>query len=808
MNNISVVISGNLTGFSRFYASPGANDILNENKFDFDYRNFLAFLNFEEKAYVVSYAPSVLAVSVVTRILDSFRRPGILVVTVLLPRRSKVESVTNSQNKNALYQLLYELNAKFYEKNFVNGMVNQNAAVLMQDYYTDILANYAIVPDGMQRPVNARIDVASPNKRLGYVQTSEENVPLYLASPCRRSYEGCHHIVFAQNPVQNLIAEEPTEVVYYRVKITNNGQSLPSVVLNDRIPNLRPEEGEIDINKNFTYQQILNGDAGRDIIGNIDGETIELTYRFGLEEKTIKFLFTEGGKPVPFNAIMPVLEYNGTRINISSETFSFQGKEIYGQKRIKSRTPDYRIKRESEFLDLRRVQDTCIIEVEHCFPVVFDFNPPEDKPKRIIFKRKNQEQSRYEVTNHLDVVLPGSQEEYSYIIESPHYEKITGFFAPPGTQFKLPPLKPVNRFTPSSKPVNQRSNTETKGSNPGGAIHLVGETTYDQPRRRERSKLKKAMPYAVGLFSLCLVSFMGAFLWQMIFSDDKNSLEDNTSEDTAYNQIVKIYFCDSSPSHDFLESKNFDNNCFKIFDSIARVSVLAENEDSVMFVSKGYDGNRKLYYTYKLTVPNDKDIFIYTCKIFIEDNLAPDGNILIGSCILNSKDFNKDTKNVIDTLYVKTSELKLYNEVIACQGKKITNDEKNQFISKAGKIDLIELSELIKRRVDQIEIDQNPRLGDTHKPDPDPSTTDPDDGLNETIPDNVLTNIKNADNVKERKLNKNDFSEAQWKLIQDYNDWQKNVYTNKEEQERKDLKKMLSNCKRYSGVKNIIEKFK
>ena len=62
MNNISLVISGNLTGFSRFYASPTANDVLNEAKFDFDYRNFLTFLNSGEKAYALSFAPSVLAV--------------------------------------------------------------------------------------------------------------------------------------------------------------------------------------------------------------------------------------------------------------------------------------------------------------------------------------------------------------------------------------------------------------------------------------------------------------------------------------------------------------------------------------------------------------------------------------------------------------------------------------------------------------------------------------------------------------------------------------------------------------------------
>lgn len=53
--DISVIISGNLTGFSRFYASANANDIYNEAKFDFDYRNFLTFINAGEKAYAISF---------------------------------------------------------------------------------------------------------------------------------------------------------------------------------------------------------------------------------------------------------------------------------------------------------------------------------------------------------------------------------------------------------------------------------------------------------------------------------------------------------------------------------------------------------------------------------------------------------------------------------------------------------------------------------------------------------------------------------------------------------------------------------
>lgn len=65
-----------------------------------------------------------------------------------------------------------------------------------------------------------------------------------------------------------------------QVHITNNDLTLSSVHLSDRIYNLMPEEGEIDINKDYTYQQVLNGEAGRNIVANLRGDSIEITYCF------------------------------------------------------------------------------------------------------------------------------------------------------------------------------------------------------------------------------------------------------------------------------------------------------------------------------------------------------------------------------------------------------------------------------------------------------------------------------------------------------------------------------------------------
>ena len=85
--DINIIISGNLTGFTTFYATPNANELYADAKFDFDYRNFVTFLNNGEKAYAISFAPNVVSVSLITRILDSFRRPGILVVSTPIASR-------------------------------------------------------------------------------------------------------------------------------------------------------------------------------------------------------------------------------------------------------------------------------------------------------------------------------------------------------------------------------------------------------------------------------------------------------------------------------------------------------------------------------------------------------------------------------------------------------------------------------------------------------------------------------------------------------------------------------------------------
>lgn len=360
---IHMVISGNLTGFSHFYASPQAKSLLSEAPFDFDYRNYLTFLNGGEKAYVLSFAPRVLAMSLVTRILDSFRRPGLLTVTLLVPRGEQVVPAAG-QSPDAAYRLLNELYERFMEHCFMNGMLNQNSAVLMQDYYADIVGRYALAPDGRQRAVNMAINVSTNIKRSGYVQTPENLVPLYLATPWRRGYEGFHHVFLAQHPTENLIDEQPEEVVLYRVTVSNTGQTIPAVRLTDRIPQVMPGEGEKDIaSKDFTYQQVLNGEA-QGIVAKLQDETIELNYRFEKEEKEIVFRFMHNGKKVKFESVMPRLRFAGDReMPLTNEKWLLLGAEINATVTVLISDPHYQV--EGGTVDLRRLKhkDVCTLQL-------------------------------------------------------------------------------------------------------------------------------------------------------------------------------------------------------------------------------------------------------------------------------------------------------------------------------------------------------------------------------------------------------------------------------------------------------------
>ena len=363
MNNLELIISGNLTGFSRFYASPGANNLFKDTKIDLDCRNFVTFVEEKDKAYAISFAPQVITLSLITRILDSFHRPGILVVSLLLPRNTKVESVNNPQDEKAVYQLLNAINNKFYEKNFKDGMLNQNPIVLMQDYYSEILANYRLVQDN-QRGVNVSIDNSVFNKNVGYVKSAEKDIVSYLNTPCRRNYEGYQSIFISPKAPQN-INEPVEELKLYNVYVNNTKQRLSNVTIDSVIQTVFPERGEIDVPdnvKNITYRQALDGQCTPYINVNMDGDTIHLAYRFEKEKKQVTFKIMKGSDEVDFSLVTLVIQNDDdTYYTISSNPYIFMGKEIYKAKTLKSGDDNYNF---SQPLDLSRIPDGGTIPVK------------------------------------------------------------------------------------------------------------------------------------------------------------------------------------------------------------------------------------------------------------------------------------------------------------------------------------------------------------------------------------------------------------------------------------------------------------
>lgn len=651
---ISLIISGNLTGFSRFYASPNANDVYNEAKFDFDYRNFLTFLNAGEKAYAISFSPKIIAVSLITRILDSFRRPGILVVTALIPRYQLVRGQLNQNDKTAIFKLLNEVNDKFYEKNFLNGMVNQNPAVLMQDYYSDILSRYTFVNDRMQKPVNSRIDVTSPNKRIGYVAAPEGSMPQYLSSVMRKSYEGYHHVFLSPHAPQN-IDEPAEEIITYKVRIENGNRPVPGEVrLTDRIPSVSPEQGEKDIpNKNFTYGQVILGEAGTDIIGTIEnGETIVLNYRFPQEEKTVYFKFYDGTNEVPAHIIRPVIvESNGASYPLSSNSWSFRGKEIYGHKNLKSGNSEYTIDNPS--LDISRIRndETINVYVHRGWNLEYYFDNS-NKPKTVILtNRFSHERKVFEniTDTFVELGLSGNQSDWDVEIQSDYYDTIRV----PATQrkFDINPRRTnhtnTSRQTDGGKDISSRQGEQHRTST-GASVQGLKISSGDKHAAKDseqirREKFKRYITYGVAIVVACLFVIGGIWGYKVLFGDKTG---------TSEKEDIELIVDDSQYEKNFaLSFVGIDGESL----SKSTIDKLTLTFDPEQIVESNSGGN-SYYVKYSPdNIPSDK------VKI----------NVTYVGCGLLAKDYRnifevKDLPDVvIVNLSVKESDINLYDKIVA-----------------------------------------------------------------------------------------------------------------------------------------------
>lgn len=421
--NISLLISGNLTGFGRFYTSPAAKELLGADKIDLDNHNHIRFLGDNEKAYSITFAQRFIAISLYTRILDSFRRPGELVVTLLIPRNQII--VPNSGSPiGAVYSLLNKICDKFFEKNFQDGMINQNPVVLGQDYYSEILDNYRLKPMNM-RAVNLN---PSSVKKVGYVKAQEMDIPKYLDTPCRENYNDHNLIIIAQSAPAG-IDEEPEEVILYSIHIKNNGATLPGrVKLTSPIYKYQAQAGEKPFPIQGTYKDAVEHLLEPRITARLmPNDVVEISYNFEKEEKTVNFIFLDKNNTntqVSIDVVQPSVVIDGTKLPISSETFTFRGSEIYASKKLVSDNSNYTISKRSEILDLSRIGNNQDLKVyvEQGFVLSVNFNKPYDVRKSVVFINKlNGQTETVEVTDRKTIPLSGSAADWEFYITSDTY---------------------------------------------------------------------------------------------------------------------------------------------------------------------------------------------------------------------------------------------------------------------------------------------------------------------------------------------------------------------------------------------------
>lgn len=760
---ISLIISGNLTGFSRFYASPNANDVYNEAKFDFDYRNFLTFLNAGEKAYAISFSPKIIAVSLITRILDSFRRPGILVVTALIPRYLLVRGQLNQSDKTAIFKLLNEVNDKFYEKNFLNGMVNQNPAVLMQDYYSDILSRYVFVNDRMQKPVNSRIDVTSPNKRIGYVEAAESSMPQYLSSLMRKSYEGYHHVFLSPHAPQN-IDEPAEEIITYKVRIENGNRPVPGEVrLTDRIPNINPEQGEKDIpNKNFTYGQVISGEAGTDIIGTIEnGETIVLNYRFPQEEKTVYFKFYDGAAEVPVYIIKPeIVESNGTRYPLSTNSWPFRGKEIYGRKNLKSGNNEYTIDNPS--LDISRMRDdeTINIYVHRGWTLEYNFGNI-NKPKTIILtNRFSRERKVFDniTTTFVERGISGNQSDWDVEIQSDYYETVripasqSKFTIYPKKEKSISSVRQTDGDRNISTHQGGQQRTTTVGNDQGLRISKGDQHTAKDSEQIRRERNKRYMSYGIAVIVACILGLGGIWCYNTLFGEKENDASGKEGQEELVvdmpEEIKEVTF------------KLVDSDGDEISTQIARqLSISVTPEQILERIGDGLKYSIKYH-------PDMEESEKITIDVRFNDinMLATDFNPILEIVKIN------DVENI--HLSVKGSDIKLFETLSNKIAKKDFADysKKVQKVMKRNNAyGMLLAQELTKSK---------PEEAETTNPNPSPKTPS-------------TTTPKAAESMDDGIVNK-DF-DADWLSLEKLNGMTAN--TNQEKARKKVLQKVLGRIK-------------
>ena len=678
--NISLLISGNLTGFGRFYTSPAAKELLGNERIDLDNHNHLTFLEKDEKAYSITFAKRYIAISQYTQILDSFRRPGKLVVSVLVPRSYMI--VPNSGlPKGAVYSLLTKISDKFYEKNFQDGMINQNPAVLGQDYYSEILNGYSLAPSDNRR-IN---EDPSPVKKIGYVRASELDMPSYLDTPYRKSYgEGGYNLVFfapsAPVGTPNSIDEEPTEVVLYRVRILNTGAILPNPVkLSAPLYKLQAKAGEKAFPIEGTYKDAVDHLLEPRITARIQsGEIVEVLYNFEKDEKTIKFVFVDmaTGTPVSLDSVLPSISFaDGSRQPISSETFTFRGSEIYDDKKLVADKPEISISPRSERLDLSRLSDNQELKVyvQQVFNLSVELNYTK---LTITFVNKNTGEKK-PFSNQKMIHLPGNITDWNVYVDTDNYVAPIQAIAVQNGKLYIQGLqqrdknvskKAVAKMKPMSTDVAVQTKTPVLPH-----VNLSdGQDANNSPKR----KIVNWHKYLLLIPIICILAAGGYWLYKSISGQESNEdgyFRGKNGEPSELGCYF-VYFdsTDDINKRDTLSNKNYFNFRFNIVDGNDEVLNLHLEE-------KWLYGNpdHKELLLHKLTLNDEtkdnESLFIRVSYVVEENNALQ----LVEQEISKSSLQNFDTISV--NLGILLSQLGWY-KVIADQKEFESQQRKDKWI--------------------------------------------------------------------------------------------------------------------------------
>ena len=434
--NIIIDISGNLTGFTRFFVTSGGETVA--DSFDFDYRNQMIPIpqmgEAGNKAYALAFSRDYIATSLVLPSHDSFRRWGIITVSVIIPRGYRVVDSEGKHKQDSTITLLKELYDRFAEKCIRNRNLTDSLSILNQDYYADIIGKYSLIKATGDHGINRDLDPKAMTRSVGYVKSAANDISKYLEKPQRAAYTGNSVIVISENDINSelgltVINEPPVEEIVYIVYVTNIQKTFKRK-LSEKIPHVQPESYQIPlISQDFTLEQVLNGEAPGIIARQNGTDSLSLTYRFKSVETPIALVFKDGPEILDPDVMNVVLENNAgnSRTPGPSGKVTFVGQEITQEWKVVINNPSYNISGKKSFIPSRITGGEISFNTQKGFPL-FEEELYGDLPEdaSITISRIGKNDTRRLAYGESIRFLPGDREEWTKKVECEGYEPWTG----------------------------------------------------------------------------------------------------------------------------------------------------------------------------------------------------------------------------------------------------------------------------------------------------------------------------------------------------------------------------------------------